>query len=162
MSFGAQSRSARSRRGLIARLGPGLIVGWGGSNARLLNRCWRRWHCKTLADLRAETRVCQWWAALRNWQASANGDNTPEGWAATQIVNFLADLELGLPAEASFRDSQGMEFGFANKREAGPCLNQLDPARAVLKRCLETWNHHESSTYSSPPIPAKPYLPSQW
>jgi hypothetical protein len=40
--------------------------------------------------------VCQCWSASRAilWQARANGDKTPEGWAAARICAFLEELEL--------------------------------------------------------------------
>jgi hypothetical protein len=40
--------------------------------------------------------VCQCWSASRAtlWQARANGDKTPQGWAAVRIYSFLAELEL--------------------------------------------------------------------
>jgi hypothetical protein len=40
--------------------------------------------------------LCQCWSASRAilWQARANGDKTPEGWAAARIYAFLEELEL--------------------------------------------------------------------
>ena len=39
---------------------------------------------------------CQCWSASRAilWQARANGENTPQAWAAGHIYDFLAGLEL--------------------------------------------------------------------
>jgi hypothetical protein len=39
---------------------------------------------------------CRCWSASRAvlWQARANGDKTPEGWAAARIYSFLEELEL--------------------------------------------------------------------
>jgi hypothetical protein len=40
--------------------------------------------------------ACQCWSASRSilWQARANGDKTPQGWAASRIYSFLEELEL--------------------------------------------------------------------
>jgi hypothetical protein len=40
--------------------------------------------------------MCQCWSASRAilWQARADGDRTPQGWAAVRIYAFLEELEL--------------------------------------------------------------------
>ena len=46
--------------------------------------------------------LCQCWSAQRAmlWQASANGEKTPEAWAATRIHEMLEELEVATRPES--------------------------------------------------------------
>src|SRR5260370_963990 len=76
------------------------VLGYSETPYGLIEREWvnAQLHAGSQAILRCKYHrppECRCWAATRAmlWQGSANGEKTPEAWAASRIYSFLEELE---------------------------------------------------------------------
>jgi hypothetical protein len=101
MAMARKTRAVNGRRDDPSAQFISQVLGLAETPWGMIDRAWINNHLRAGAQAIMRCRnhrppACQCWAASRVtlWQAQANGEKSPEGWAASRIYDFLEELGL--------------------------------------------------------------------